>query len=133
MTDQHARRPDARHCPDCGARGILPLEQPHTADGGIQDPVMICPICETEFRATGSKWLGAIKPPTNWESLSEEAKSKGLRGWPTSGYRGSVAPMGMVATGWPIMATTSSRSSIRQVARLVRHPSSSRGQQTHRI
>ena len=63
MTDERPEHRDARCCPDCGARGILPLEQPHTPDGGIQDPVMICPVCETEFRAAGVTWLGAFRPP----------------------------------------------------------------------
>jgi len=73
---QRPRRRDARCCPDCGARGILPLDQPHTPEGGIEDPIMICPICETEFRAVGATWLGAIRPPQDWETQAEEAKSE---------------------------------------------------------
>lgn len=66
MTDQRREGgPRALHCPDCGARGILPLAQPHTAGGGIKDPVMICPICETEFRAVGATWVGVVRPPQN--------------------------------------------------------------------
>ena len=34
-------RRDARHCPHCGARGILPLDQPKEPSGAIQDPVML--------------------------------------------------------------------------------------------
>ena len=56
-------RPSARHCPRCGAMGILPLDQPRGPTGAIKDPVMICPICEDEFRATGATWLGAFRPP----------------------------------------------------------------------
>jgi len=33
----------ARHCPQCGAMGILPLDQPAGDRGDFQDPVMICP------------------------------------------------------------------------------------------
>ena len=55
----------ARHCPHCGALGILPLDQPHDERGWIVDPVMLCPICEVEFRATGVTWLGASRPPVN--------------------------------------------------------------------
>jgi hypothetical protein len=40
--------------------GILPLDQPSSERDQIQDPVMICPICEDEFRATGMRWLGAF-------------------------------------------------------------------------
>jgi hypothetical protein len=56
-------RPSARHCPRCGAMGILPLDQPRGPTGAIKDPVMICPICADEFRATGAAWLGAFRPP----------------------------------------------------------------------
>jgi len=58
-TNDPARR-DARHCPRCGAMGILPLDQPAEVNGEIEDPVMICPLCEEEFRATGMRWLGAF-------------------------------------------------------------------------
>jgi len=54
-----------RHCPHCGALGILPLDQPHDPDGGITDPIMLCPVCNEEFRAVGAKWLGAFRPPDN--------------------------------------------------------------------
>ena len=54
---------DARHCPTCGARGILPLDQPKDERGRIVDPAMIFPSCETEFRAEGMTWLGAVRPP----------------------------------------------------------------------
>jgi len=26
----------------------------------IEDPMMICPVCEDEFSATGMRWLGAF-------------------------------------------------------------------------
>ena len=54
------RRRDARHCPRCGAMGILPLDQPTGDHGQIEDPLMICPVCEDEFRATGMEWVGAF-------------------------------------------------------------------------
>ena len=54
---------DARQCPQCGAMGILPLDQEPgegAASGTIENPVMICPVCDVEYRATGMTWLGAI-------------------------------------------------------------------------
>jgi hypothetical protein len=53
---------DARYCPVCGATGILPLDQPNE-DGTTADPVMLCPVCEKEFRADGMTWLGAVGVP----------------------------------------------------------------------
>jgi hypothetical protein len=48
MSDSdHAHR-DARDCPQCGARGILPLDQEPcegAAPGTIKNPVMPCPVC----------------------------------------------------------------------------------------
>src|SRR5580704_3576295 len=61
MSTNNPARRDARHCPQCGAMGILPLAQPVGDRGEIQDPVMICSVCKDEFRATGMKWLGAFK------------------------------------------------------------------------
>lgn len=58
-----SRRRDARDCPHCGARGILPLHQEpddDAVDGKIENPVMICPNCQQEFRATGMTWMGAV-------------------------------------------------------------------------
>src|SRR5579872_3501246 len=55
-------RRDARHCPRCGARGILPLDQPRGDRGQIENPVMLCPVCREEFRAAGMTWLGAFRP-----------------------------------------------------------------------
>lgn len=55
-----ARR-DTRHCPSCGACGILPLDQPHDDRDVIVNPVMICPVCDVEFRADGMKWLGSAR------------------------------------------------------------------------
>src|SRR5579864_9541528 len=51
--------------------GILPLDQPSSEHGQIQDPVMICPICDDEFQAIGIRWRGrstsATMPrPTKW-------------------------------------------------------------------
>jgi hypothetical protein len=40
--------------------GILPLDQPG-GNGQIDFPVMICPVREDEFRASGMRWLGAFK------------------------------------------------------------------------
>jgi hypothetical protein len=56
--------PDARHCPDCGTLGILPLSQPHDPNGSIRSPRMLCSTCEREFEATGITWVGAIGPST---------------------------------------------------------------------
>jgi hypothetical protein len=47
MSTNDLPRRDARHCPRCGAMGILPLAQP-------------TPVCEEECRATGMRWLGAF-------------------------------------------------------------------------
>jgi hypothetical protein len=41
----------------------LPLDQPQEPTGGINDPVMICPMCNDEYRATGMKWTGAYEVP----------------------------------------------------------------------
>jgi|HubBroStandDraft_1064217.scaffolds.fasta_scaffold523104_1 hypothetical protein len=60
MSTNEPRRRDARHCPRCGAMGILPLDQPGGAHGEIQDPVMICPVCDEEFTAEGMSWFGAF-------------------------------------------------------------------------
>ena len=43
--------------------GILPLDRSRNEGGGIDDPVMICPACGDEFRATVMTWLGASRPP----------------------------------------------------------------------
>jgi len=67
-------RSSPRHCPHCGALGILPLDQPHDERGRIVDPVMECPRCETEFRATRATWLGALQFPDDWDELSEDEK-----------------------------------------------------------
>ena len=56
-------RRDARDCPRCGVMGILPLHQEPgdgAVTGTIENPVMICPVCETEYRATGVTWMGAV-------------------------------------------------------------------------
>jgi len=60
MDTHEPERRDALHCPRCGAKGILPLDQPPNEHGGIVDSVMICPKCNHEFRATGVTWLGAF-------------------------------------------------------------------------
>jgi len=77
VTDQRSERPDARCCPDCGARGILPLDQPHDMGGGITDPLMLCPTCEKEFCAVGFTF-GAVKPPSDWSSICEEEKHEAM-------------------------------------------------------
>ncbi len=59
---------DARHCPRCGASGILPLAQPREPDGTIKNPLMICPVCDDAFRATGMTWLGAFRPAPDAEA-----------------------------------------------------------------
>ena len=63
MSEYAHRRRDARDCPQCGARGILPLHQDRQDDalpGTIENPVMICPVCDEKFRATGMTWMGAV-------------------------------------------------------------------------
>jgi hypothetical protein len=60
MSTNDPVRRDARHCPRCGAMGILPLDQPAGDHGQIEDPAMICPVCNDEFRATGMRWLGTF-------------------------------------------------------------------------
>jgi hypothetical protein len=62
MSEYRREHRDARRCPQCGARGILPLHQDPGEDaipGTIENPVMICPVCDEEFRATGMTWMGA--------------------------------------------------------------------------
>jgi hypothetical protein len=56
--------------------GILPLDQPRGPTGAIKDLVMICPMCEDEFRATGATWLGAFRPPDLAKSIED-----GTRQW----------------------------------------------------
>ena len=73
MATNDAAGQDARCCPKCGCRGILPLDQPHDERGRIKDPVMICPVCEDEFRATGVTWLGAFKPPDQAAATDEKS------------------------------------------------------------
>ncbi len=56
-------RRDARECPECGAMGILPLHQEPgdgVVPGTIENPVMVCPVCETEYRATNMTWIGVV-------------------------------------------------------------------------
>jgi hypothetical protein len=65
----HPRR-DSRHCPTCGAMAILPVDQPREANGAIQDPVMLCPMCEVEFTATGMRFVAARPPELG--TLSED-------------------------------------------------------------
>lgn len=96
MTNERVRR-DARHCPRCDARGILPLDQPQGAQGEIADPVMLCPVCEEEFRATGMKWLGAVRVDT---SESEEEQAGQMEEWllEVLGTPGEEHPTGYRAT-----------------------------------
>ncbi len=74
---------DARHCPRCGARGILPLDQTHGDHGEIVDPFMICPVCEEEFRAKGVTWLGAFSPPNVADMTDDETveAAKAIGDW----------------------------------------------------
>ena len=63
MRQSSDRVRDARACPQCGARGILPLHQEPdegAVAGTIENPVMICPVCEAEFHTTGMVWMGAV-------------------------------------------------------------------------
>lgn len=53
MSTTDPARSDARHCPRCGARGILPLDQRYDERGRIESPVMVCPSCQEEFSADG--------------------------------------------------------------------------------
>ena len=41
----------------------MPLHQDASEDavpGTIESPIMNCPVCESEYRATGMTWLGAV-------------------------------------------------------------------------
>ena len=60
--EESGERIDARICPTCWMRGILPVAQPSTPDGRIEGPVMVCPRCDVEFHATGLTLLGAFWP-----------------------------------------------------------------------
>ena len=44
--------------------------------GSIENPVMICPVCEKEYRATGMTWIGSISvaglTDTQLNELAEE-------------------------------------------------------------
>lgn len=70
---------EARNCPRCGTRGILPLDQPSDGRGQIADPVMLCPSCQVEFQAEGTTCLGFVRPPDGaieeelWEWAKEVA------------------------------------------------------------
>jgi len=64
---------DPRHCPRCGALGILPLDQPRGPSGEIRDPTMVCPVCDQEFTATDWTWLGATRPPVDGTEEELEA------------------------------------------------------------
>jgi hypothetical protein len=72
VTEQRPER-DVRCCPECGARGVLPLDQPHTPDGSIRDPIMTCPVCVRDFRAVGARWLGAFPVPQDDAELEAVA------------------------------------------------------------
>lgn len=72
MATTDAPRHDPRHCPRCGARGIVPMEQAKEPSGAIQDPVMLCPVCGDEFQAAGIRWLGASRPPDLATATDEE-------------------------------------------------------------
>jgi hypothetical protein len=78
MSSTNEPRRDARHCPTCGALGIVSLEQTREANGAIQDPTMLCPIRELEFRATGMRYLVA-RPPEGFGPLSDREADAGDR------------------------------------------------------
>lgn len=43
--------------------GILPLRQDPGEDavpGTIENPVMICPVCDVEYGATDMTWMGTV-------------------------------------------------------------------------
>ena len=54
---------DPRRCPTCGTRGIVPVDQPGHSLWSIDDPVMLCTVCQTGFRAQGMRFV-AGRPPT---------------------------------------------------------------------
>lgn len=64
---------DARDCPKCGARGILPLAQTRGLGGTIEEPVMLCPECGQEFGTVGMTWLGIGRPPVDGDEAKLEA------------------------------------------------------------
>jgi hypothetical protein len=78
MTTNGPPRRDKRRCPKCAAIGILPLDQPHGENGEIEDPVMLCPVCETEFTATGMTWLGAFSCPDDWSDEGVDTWSRAV-------------------------------------------------------
>jgi len=73
VVDREQPRRDARNCPTCGAMGILPLAQPHELGGGIVNPVMLCPVCEVEFTATGMTYH-AMAVPRDISGMSREER-----------------------------------------------------------
>jgi hypothetical protein len=48
------------------------VDQPHDDRGRIADPVMVCPVCQGEFRATGMEWLGAVRVGECADASEEE-------------------------------------------------------------
>jgi hypothetical protein len=57
MATNEPVRKDARHCPTCGTRGIMPLDQRRDRRGRIKNPRMLCPSCEEEFKAEGFTFM----------------------------------------------------------------------------
>ena len=64
---------DARHCPTCGAPGIVPLDQQREANSANQDPVMLCPVCCVEFRTSGMCCFAAL-PPSDDDEINAWAQ-----------------------------------------------------------
>jgi hypothetical protein len=71
VTNTEPERQDSRSCPGCGAMGILSLDQPREEGGRIVEPVMLCPVCDDEFTATGMTWMGAV-PVDAIDEMSDE-------------------------------------------------------------
>src|SRR5437879_5576163 len=58
-------RPDGRHCPRCGARGIVTLLQHEEPSGGIRDPIHNCPACGETWQAKGTLLLAPVTDLTD--------------------------------------------------------------------
>ena len=70
---------DARECPLCGTRGILPLDQERQPGGGFSSPVMICPADGNRWEATGfSVKFFSIRSPQDFAAAQDELMD-GLR------------------------------------------------------
>ncbi|HXX90481.1 MAG TPA: hypothetical protein VEI83_09695 [Acidimicrobiales bacterium] len=78
MASADGARLSPRHCPRCGALGILPLDQPHDRYGQIPNPRMICPYGHEDFVAHGMTWGGAFRPDL---SLPDEELEAQITEW----------------------------------------------------